>query len=164
VNGLRPSAITRLPLPLFLGLLLPVLVAAQNPAPSPAVTAARRVAQAVRRTGDIHLDGKLDEPDWRQAPVATDFIQSWPTPGKRAPDQTEVRVLYDDAALYVGIRMFDSHPDSIVAQLARRDASGIYSDWAHLIIDSYHDHRTAVRFTVNPLGVKKDVYTSNDLS
>ena len=58
--------------------------------------------------------------------------------------------------------MFDSHPDSIAAQLARRDATGIYSDWVHLIIDSYHDRRTAERFTVNPRGVKKDVYTSND--
>ena len=146
----------------FLPLLVPVLVTAQNPAPPRADSAARRVAQAVRRTGDIHLDGKLDEPDWQRAPAVTDFTQSWPTPGARAPDQTEVRVLYDDAALYVGIRMFDPHPDSIAAQLARRDASGIYSDWAHLIIDSYHDRRTAVRFTVNPRGVKKDVYTSND--
>ena len=60
--------------------------------------------------------------------------------------------------------MYDSHPDSIVAQLARRDASGIYSDWVHLIIDSYHDRRTAFRFTTNPRGVKKDVYTSNDFN
>ena len=77
-------------------------------------------------------------------------------------DPTEVRILYDDAALYVGVRMRDSHPDSIAAQLARRDASGIFSDWVHVIIDSYHDRRTAFRFTVNPKGVKKDVYTSND--
>jgi hypothetical protein len=46
--------------------------------------------------------------------------------------------------------------------LARRDASGIYSDWIHLIIDSYHDRRTAFRFTVNPLGVKKTSTRSND--
>ena len=58
--------------------------------------------------------------------------------------------------------MHDSHPDSIAAQLARRDASGIFSDWVHVIIDSYHDRRTSFRFTVNPKGVKKDVYTSND--
>ena len=58
--------------------------------------------------------------------------------------------------------MRDAHPDSIAAQLARRDASGIYSDWVHLIIDSYRDRRTAFRFTVNPKGVKKDVYTSDD--
>ena len=54
---------------------------------------------------------------------AVGFMQSYPKAGEKAPDQTEVRVLYDDAALYVGIRMFDAHPDSIAAQLARRDAA-----------------------------------------
>lgn len=109
------------------------------------------------------LDAKLDEPAWQRAPVARDqFTQSWPNPGKPGTDPTEVRVLYDDDAIYVGLRMFDSHPDSIAAQLARRDAGGIYSDWAHVIIDSYHDRRTAFRFSVNPKGVQKDVYSSND--
>ena len=147
---------------------IPGALKAQNPpAPSATVTVdttSRPVAHAARRSGEIHLDGKLDEPAWQAAPVSGNFIKSYPKPGARAPDQTEVRVLYDDAALYVGIRLFDSHPDSIAAQLARRDASGIYSDWVHLIIDSYHDRRTALRFTVNPKGVKKDVYTSNDNS
>ena len=87
--------------------------------------------------------------------------------GAVAPDQTEVRVLYDDHAIYVGIRMYDAHPDSIAAGLARRDATaatGIYTDWVHLIIDSYHDRRTAFRFSTTPRGVQKDVYTFNDLS
>ncbi|HEY3114661.1 MAG TPA: DUF5916 domain-containing protein [Gemmatimonadaceae bacterium] len=150
---------------LYLIWLAPLPMAAQNAAaPSRGDSTLRRVATAVRRTGEIRLDGKLDEADWQKAPVATDFVQSYPTPGARAPNQTEFRVLYDDQALYVGIRLFDSHPDSIVAQLARRDATGIYSDWVHLIIDSYYDRRTAFRFTVNPRGVKKDVFTSNDLS
>jgi Domain of unknown function (DUF5916)/Carbohydrate family 9 binding domain-like len=148
----------------FFVALIPAVVRAQNqPKTAAAVdTSVHRVAHAVRRTGEINLDGKLDEAAWQSAPPSGDFIQSYPKPGDRAPDQTEVRVLYDDEALYVGIRMYDAHPDSIAAQLARRDASGIYSDWVHLIIDSYHDRRTAFRFTVNPKGVKKDVYTSND--
>jgi hypothetical protein len=122
----------------------------------------RKMTNAVRRDGDIHLDGRLDEAAWQKAPVISDFTQSYPKPGAQPTDRTEVRVLYDDAAIYVGVKAFDSRPDSIAAQLARRDASGIYSDWIHLIIDSYHDRRTAFRFTVNPKGVKKDVYTSND--
>src|SRR5688572_8419847 len=146
---------------------LPSSVTAQTPAAPPAPAAApdtsqRRVATAVRRNGEITLDGKLDEAAWQAAKPTGDFIQSYPKANERAPDQTEVRILYDDAALYVGMRMFDKNPKEVAAQLARRDASGIYSDWAHLIIDSYHDRRTAFRFTVNPLGVKKDVYTSND--
>src|SRR5687767_10271407 len=143
---------------------LPSSVTAQTP-PAPAAapdTSQRRVATAVRRNGEMTRDGKLDETARRAAKLTGDVVQSFPKANERATDQTEVRVLYDDAALYVGVRMFDSNPKEIAAQLARRDASGIYSDWAHLIIDSYHDRRTAFRFTVNPLGVKKDVYTSND--
>ena len=149
---------------LFLLALAPAALSAQNtPAPSAAPdTSNRKVAVAFRRNGEINLDGKLDEPAWQAAQPITNFIQSYPKPNEKPVDPMEARVLYDDAALYVGIRMFDSHPDSIAAQLARRDATGIYSDWIHLIVDSYHDRRTAFRFSVNPLGVKKDVYESND--
>ncbi len=127
-------------------------------------TSLRRLAHAARRDGEIHLDGRLDEAAWQKAPVISDFTQSYPKPGAKPVEPTEARVLYDDDAIYVGVRMTDSRPDSIAAQLARRDASGIYSDWVHVIIDSYHDRRTAFRFSTNPRGVKKDVYTSNDLS
>jgi hypothetical protein len=63
-------------------------------------------------------------------------------------------------ALYVAIRAWDTAPDSIASQLARRDATGIFSDWVDVIIDSFHDRRSAYRFSVNPHGVKKDVSTS----
>src|SRR5512141_108357 len=143
-------------------LLFPSIAFAQNTRPAASDTASRRVAQAARRSGPIVIDGRLDDAAWALAPVSSGFTQSYPTPGAQPVSPTEFRVLYDDQALYVGIRMHDAHPDSIAAQLARRDASGIYSDWVHLIIDSYRDRRTAFRFTVNPKGVKKDVYTSND--
>ena len=135
--------------------------AAQVPVSQTTVTS-RRVAHAVRLTGSIKLDGHLDDPAWAEAPVATGFIQSYPKPNAPSVDATEVRILYDDAALYVGVRMFDSHADSIAAPLARRDASGLYSDELHVMIDSYHDRRTAFRFTVNPRGVKEDVLEYND--
>jgi hypothetical protein len=143
-------------------LLFPSITFAQNTRAAASDTASRRVAQAARRSGPIVIDGRLDDAAWAAAPVSSGFTQSYPTPGAQPVSPTEFRVLYDDQALYVGIRMHDAHPDSIAAQLARRDASGIYSDWVHLIIDSYRDRRTAFRFTVNPKGVKKDVYTSDD--
>lgn len=121
--------------------------------------------RAIRRTTPVTIDGRLDDPAWAAAEPSGQMLQSYPKPGVAAPDQTEIRVLYDDAALYVGIRLFDAHPDSIAAGLARRDATaatGIYSDWVHLIIDSYHDRRTAFRFSTTPRGVQKDVYTYND--
>lgn len=118
--------------------------------------------KAMRATGPIRVDGVLDEADWRNAPVAGDFMQSYPNSKESPRDRTEVRIVYDNNALYVGVRMFDSEPKLIAAQLARRDATGIYSDWLHLMVGTYFDHRTAYRFSVNPLGVKKDVLEYND--
>ena len=122
----------------------------------------RRSVKALRTLGAIRLDGRLDEPSWRGASAASDFRQIYPRPGAPASKKTDVRVLYDESALYVGVRMYD-HPDSIVAQLAHRDATGIYSDWVHVMIDSYHDQRTAFRFSVNPRGVQKDALQFNDV-
>ena len=121
-----------------------------------------RTMRATRLTGSISIDGKLDEAGWAKAVPSGDFMESYPNVGGKPRDPTEVRVLYDDDALYVGVRMFDSDPSQIAAQLARRDASGIYSDWLHLIVDSYHDRRTGFRFSVNPRAVQKDVLTSDD--
>ena len=117
---------------------------------------------AARATGSIKLDGVLDEAAWETAPVVSDFMQSYPNAGARPTDSTQVGVLYDNDAMYVGVRMYDSNPKLIAAQLARRDATGIYSDWLHVMVGTYHDHRTAFRFSVNPLGVKKDVLEYND--
>ena len=124
--------------------------------------AATRVMRASRANSTINIDGKLNEAAWAAATPSGDFTQSYPKIGAPPTDPTEVRVLYDDAALYVGVKMFDAHPDSIAAQLARRDASGIYSDWLHVVIDSYHDRRSGFRFSVNPRGVQKDVLHSDD--
>lgn len=123
---------------------------------------ARKTLHAVRIAGDKPvIDGKLDEAAWRLAPMATDFIQSQPNPGKPASQKTEVRFAYDDDAVYVAARMYDTHPDSMVAQLARRD-NDIYSEWLLVAIDSYFDRRTAFTFGLNPKGVKMDVLLYDD--
>jgi len=145
----------------------PTPLAAQNsvaPEPPTLARGASGVAsmRAHRKEGAIILDGRLDDAAWQRAEASRNFTQSWPNPGQPGTDPTEVRVVYDDEAIYVGVRAFDARPDSIAAQLARRDVSGIYSDWIHVIIDSYYDRRTAYRFTVNPKGVMKDVANSND--
>lgn len=127
--------------------------------------ASRRVPglRAVRVAGArVVIDGKLDDAAWAAAPVATDFIQQTPAPGEPATERTEARVLYDDEAVYVAVKSFDSRPDSIAAQLGRRDGTTIYSDWVHVAIDSYYDRRTAFLFGVTPRGVKQDLVISND--
>ena len=157
---------------LHFALALGVVLLAQPARAQQAVSSKRtdappRAVRATRRTTPIVIDGRLDDAGWASAETTGAFVQSYPQPGVAAPDQTQVRILYDDDALYVGIRLFDAHPDSITAGLALRDAgasTGIYTDWVHLIIDSYHDRRTAFRFSTTPRGVQKDVYMFNDRS
>ena len=121
----------------------------------------RRALAAVRATIAPTIDGRLDDAAWNAAAVGRDFVQRAPDVMQPATQRTEVRVLFDDAALYVAMRMFDGAPDSIVAPLARRDADP-YSDWAELSIDGYLDRRTAFRFMVNPAGVQRDALVSGD--
>lgn len=147
--------------PLVVASLL-VLGTARLGAQRPGAAAPPRVTAAARRTGPIDVDGKLDDSAWAAAPVSDQFVQSYPKPNAPATDPTEVRVLYDDDALYVGVRMFDAHPDSIVGQLTRRDPTSIYSDYVYIVVDSYHDRRTAFAFGVNPLGVQRDLLLFND--
>jgi hypothetical protein len=109
----------------------------------------------------IHVDGRLDEAAWATAPAAGEFVQQAPDDGKPGTERTEARVLFDGEAIYVAMRMFDPHPDSILAQLTRRD-QGSTSDGARVFIDSYNDKRTAFVFGLNPRGVKDDFLRFND--
>jgi len=156
---------------LFPAVLLLLVPAALDTAAAQAVRATRadrpagerRTLVAVRVQGAApRLDGVLNDEAWRLAQPATGFVQRSPTPGAPATLRTEARVLYDDNALYVAVRMDDPHPDSIAAPVGRRDLSGVPSDWAHVMIDSYNDRRTAFRFSVNPAGVRGDALLSGD--
>ncbi len=107
------------------------------------------------------IDGDLSDPVWAAAQVATGFTQMQPNPGNPATQSTDVRVLYDDQALYVAARMHDTAPDSVVAQLGRRDNEN-YSDWMYVGVDSYFDRRTGFAFGLNPRGVMVDVLLFDD--
>lgn len=109
-----------------------------------------------------HIDGRLDDAVWRSVAPATGFRQRIPTDGAPASQRSEVRILYDRTAIYVGFRGFDTHPDSIAQQLGRRDAEDIFTDWFFVGFDSYGDKRTAFVFGVSPRGVLRDSYLFND--
>lgn len=118
--------------------------------------------RALRIEGELPtLDGRLEEAIWGEAEVATAFTQCAPDAGAKATERSEVRILYTDRAIYLGARMYDSSPDSIVAFLARRDEA-IHSDWFFASFDSYRDRRTAFVFGVNPRGVRVDGLAFND--
>ena len=126
-----------------------------------AVRAAARSASAVRTTVPPVLDGRTDDGAWAQAQVIDQFLEYEPTEGAETRFKTEARVAYDDKNLYVLVRMYDPAPDSIVSLLSRRDVR-TPSEQVKLMIDSYHDKRTAYQFCVNPAGVKRDYYVYND--
>jgi hypothetical protein len=137
-------------------------LAAQQPAARPAGDHEHDSprATASRLTGTIHIDGSLKEPQWQTAQPVTQFTQLDPQEGKPASERTEIRFLYDDNALYIGAMMHDREPPR--GRLGRRDMSMSASDWLTVILDPNHDHRTAVGFEVNPLGVRRDQTRSPD--
>lgn len=127
--------------------MLPVLVAAQSMASTP-------TARAVPLRAPVTIDGRLDEEAWREVPAITSFTQLDPNEGAPVSERTEVYIAFDDEAIYVAARLFDSGPVS--RRLARRDAIVDDSDWFAVGFDSYFDLLTAHRFWVNPDGVRRD--------
>ena len=129
---------------------------ARAPDPALPVTVVR-VAAGARPV----VDGRLDEPAWASATPITQLLQRDPNEGAPSTEATEVRVLYDAEALYIGARLFDSAPRDIIARLGRRDVN-THSDELRVLLDSYHDRRTAFEFIVNAAGVKRDVLLGED--
>lgn len=118
----------------------------------------RPVAEAVRAQGALHIDGRLDEQAWAAAPVIAGFTQMDPDEGMPVSQRTEVRILFDDDALYIGARLFDDGP--VTTRLGRRDMPLLDADWFGVVIDSYHGHQTGFVFDVNPSGVQRDAVKS----
>ncbi|MCH8811558.1 MAG: carbohydrate binding family 9 domain-containing protein [Gemmatimonadetes bacterium] len=112
------------------------------------------VVVAVRTSSSIQIDGMPDEAAWAAATPMTNFTQIDPFEGEPVSQPTDVRFLFDDDALYIGGRFYDSGP--IMTRLARRDTGVSDSDLFTVSIDSYHDHQTSYRFTTNPSGIKRD--------
>ena len=115
---------------------------------------------ATRNTEPIIIDGLLSEQQWKRDGI-TNFTQRDPVEGAQPTQRTELWISYDDNALYVAVRLYDSAPDSIVARVGRRD-SDLNSDWFFLAIDSYLDRRNGFFFGVNPSGSIKDGIIYND--
>ena len=115
--------------------------------------------RAVRVSSSIQIDGMPDEAAWAAAIPITVFTQIDPDEGEPVSQPTEVRFLFDDDALYIGGRLYDS--GSIMTRLARRDAPVFDSDLFTVLIDSYHDHQTSYRFTTNPSGLKRDAIVTS---
>jgi hypothetical protein len=134
-----------------------------KPAPSRPLVADEKTVTAVRADSPITIDGRLDEPVWQTAPVATGFTQTNPDDGSPATEPTEVRVAYDDHALYVAAFCRDTEPAKIRKRLGRRD-SQTDSDWFAVAVDPYFDRRSGYVFVTNPAGAITDTALSNDVN
>jgi cysteine-rich repeat protein len=109
----------------------------------------------------VKLDGAFTEAAWEHVPAVSDFRQREPKDGADPSFATDVQVVYDASNLYIAVRAHDPKPDRIVGMRTRRDSESP-SDWLRVIIDSFHDRRTAFEFGVNPAGVKQDRAWSDD--
>lgn len=117
------------------------------------------------RTSDvIRIDGILNEEDWKNAPVAKDFITYSPNFGKNPAMPTEVRVLYDNSAIYIGARLFDD-PAKIAKQFTARDVIGSHNvDYFTVFLDTYDDNQNAFQFVVTTRNVQSDSRLSSTSS
>ncbi len=119
------------------------------------------LVMAVRANAPIHLDGRLDEEPWVRAAPATDFRQRDPDEGKSATERTELRIAFDDNAVYIGARMYDSTAARIVRRLSRRDDL-IDVDRITIYLDPRLDHLTGAAFDVTAAGSVSDAIIYND--
>ena len=145
-----------------LSFLTAVLASGAASAQAPAEGARQLHALRLADGDGVRVDGRLDEAAWAEAEPATDFVQLLPTPGAPASERTEVRVLYDRAALYVGVTAYVRDPATLVRRLVRRDRFGEASDRVFIEVGSPADGRTAFSFGVNLAGVQQDVLLFND--
>jgi hypothetical protein len=114
------------------------------------------VSSASRITEAPSIDGALDERVWQDAAPLTGFVQAEPFEGMPASENTEVRILYDDEAIYVGVVLHDRDPSLIVTTDTRRDADLGDMDSFQMIFDTFRDQQNGFVFGTNAAGVQYD--------
>ncbi len=139
---------------------------AQNSQSEPANGAANGSFPAVATATEVaespSVDGFLDEAAWRQASAMTDFTQREPMDGQPASERTEVRVVFDEEALYVGVWAFDSQPENITYGERIRDYEVSQSDAVLFVLDTYNDDQNGFVFGTTPTGIEYDGQVANE--
>jgi len=123
----------------------------------------KKTLQAVTATDNITINGKLDEPQWLSAPVATDFVMFEPDNGKPIDPskKTEVRVLYDDQAIYIGATLYDDEPSKMLKEITERDDFGT-SEHFGVFLNGFNDGQQDYRFFVSAAGVQMDALATEE--
>ena len=125
-----------------------------------------KTANAVRTSSRPNIDGMLNDKVWDKSIPISDLIQFEPDNLAPITENTEVRILYDDEAFYIGFKCFDRSPGQIMRRLARRDqwkeAASNNADWVSISLDPQNDDKTGYIFIVNAAGIKVDVFVPDD--
>ena len=122
----------------------------------------RRTMTAVAATSSITVDGALDEDAWRAAEPATGFVQAEPHEGDAATEPTEVRIVYDREALYIGVVCRDAQPSGSIVNDIRKDFAAGEQDSFEIVLDTFADRRNGFVFVINPAGAKADAQIANE--
>lgn len=111
----------------------------------------------------ITIDGVFDEPAWKSVPVAKDFVKYDPDNGTpEAPYcKTEVKVVYDNDAIYIAATLYDNDPTKILKEISNRDAEAV-TDQFGVFFNGFNDGQQEFRFYVTAAGVQKDFLYTND--
>ena len=125
--------------------------------------AQKKSIQAVFAENAIAIDGKIQEPIWDSAPIATDFIMFEPDNGKIINDnkKSDVRVLYDNNAIYISAVLYDNEPEKMLKEITDRDDFGT-SEHFGVFINGYNDGQQEFRFFVSAAGVQMDALATED--
>ncbi len=121
----------------------------------------KKVYEAQNVTATPKIDGILDDDVWKNIPVATDFVMVEPGDGtpSRPTHPTEVKVLYDNEAIYLAVYMYDNEPDRILRQFTQRDNIG-QSDFFVFDVNTYNDGENQTRFMITSAGAIADAKMS----
>ena len=156
--------------------LAPTMAAAQRSGEAQEDGANDQVTALRMLPGDstrIELDGLLSEPIWSSADPIRGFRQREPDAADPATEDTEVRFVYDEGTLYIGVLARDSDPDAIVARILQRDKLMEAEDFERglrfagddavaILFDPFHDHRNGVVFGTNPNGAEFEALVTDE--
>ncbi|HYE88882.1 MAG TPA: DUF5916 domain-containing protein [Vicinamibacterales bacterium] len=102
------------------------------------------------------IDGRVNDAVWDGVQPYSSFTQQDPLEGAPASEKTEVRVMFGNGTVYIGIIAYDSDPSKIIVSQARRDASLNETDSVVMVLDTFNDSQNAFVFGTNPLGIEYD--------
>jgi hypothetical protein len=120
--------------------------------------------EAVKTSHVPKIDGNLDDAVWKSVPAVSQFTQNFPDWGQPATRKTEVRILYDNSAIYIAAYLYDDH-SSIRKQLTARDEEQRQDvDYFSVFFDTYNDHQNGFQFLVTSANVQTDSRLGPNLS